>query len=109
MITFHSPTNIIVTKRSYFQKERKKSEKKEKFSYNFYNNKNNSSTFYNKSTLSLSSLKLNSNSRKKNGKNIVHSKIIKKASDINLHTKKIKREIISNKNLSENQNKKLII
>ena len=106
MITFHSPTNIIVTKRSYFQKERKKSEKKEKFSYNFYNNKNNSSTFYNKSTLSLSSLKLNSNSRKKNGKNIVHSKIIKKASDINLHTKKIKREIISNKNLSENQNKK---
>ena len=105
MITFHSPTNIIVTKRSYFQKERKKSEKKEKSSNNYYN-KNNSSTFYNKSTLSLSSLKLKSNSRKKNDKNIVHSKIIKKSSDVNLHTKKIKREIISNKNFSENQNKK---
>ena len=65
MITFHSPTNIIVTKRSYFPKESKKSEKKEKSPNNSYNNKKNSSNFYNNSTLSLSSLKLKSNSRKK--------------------------------------------
>lgn len=98
MIKFHSPPNIIITKRSYVSTHSKNSEKKEKVSNKFFkdNYKINSNNYFNKNTLSLTNLKLKSKSKKKNNKNIVHSKAIKKSPEINLYTKKIKNENISN-------------
>lgn len=96
MITFHSPSNIIVTKRSNYSNNSKNSDKKEKTSNNFYLNNNINNTIFHKTTLSLTSLKLKSKSKKK-VKNSINSKTKRKESNVNLHSKRVKSEIPMNK------------
>ena len=100
MITFQSSNNIIITKRSNYSSLTKNSDKKEKTSNNFYKTKNKQNILFNKTTLSLSSLKLKSKSNK-NNKNMVNSNKKKKASNVN-SPKIIKSKNKNNKQKFEN-------
>ena len=109
MITFQNANNIIVTKRSNHSSQTKNSEKKEKTSTNFFKlkntNKNKTNDFFNKTTLSLTSLKLKSKSKKKT-QNIKGSQITKKAANIlSIKTTKNNNFNSSKKNIENHKNK----
>ena len=102
MITFHNSCNIIVTKRNNCSTKNKNSDKKEKSSNNFYKhkkNKNKINKLFNKTSLSLSSLKTKTK-LKKNSQNIIGSQIKKKTSNKNTPIKN--NEIINIYNNKEN-------
>ena len=102
MITFHNSCNIIVTKRNNCSTKNKNSDQKEKTSNNFYKhkkNKNKINKLFNKTSLSLSSLKTKTK-LKKNSQNIISSQIKKKTSNKNTPIKN--NEIINIYNNKEN-------
>ena len=102
MLTFQSSNNIIITKRSNYSSLPKNSDKKEKTSNNFYKTKNKQNYLFNKTTLSLSTLKLKSKSNKTN-KNIISPITRRKISNAN-SPKKIKSKPKYNKKKFENKN-----
>ena len=100
MITFQNANNIIITKRSNYSSQTKKTIQKEK-NNNQYKNSNNN--YFNKNTLSLTSLKLKSKS-KKISKNIVNSQIRKKSSNEINTVKNLKNGLLYTKRNKENNN-----
>ena len=103
MITFQNTNNIIITKRSNYSSQTKKPCQKEKINFQYKNsNKNN---YFNKNTLSLTSLKLKSKS-KKISKNAINSQIRKKSSNEINTVKNLKNGLLYNKRNIENNNNK---
>ena len=103
MITFQNTNNIIITKRSNYSSQTKKSGIKEKANIQYKNN--NKNNYFNKNTLSLTSLKLKSKS-KKISKNIVNTQIRKKSSNEINTVRNLKNGLLSNKRNIENNNNK---
>ena len=102
MITFQNPNNIIITKRSNYSSQTKKTILKEKTNTQYKNN--NKNNYFNKNTLSLTSLKFKSKS-KKITKNVINSQIRKKSSnDINT-VKNLKNGLYNKKNIENNKNR----
>ena len=103
MITFQNTNNIIITKRPNYSSQTKKSGIKEKANIQYKNN--NKNNYFNKNTLSLTSLKLKSKS-KKISKNIVNSQVRKKSSNEINTVRNLKNGLLSNKRNIENNNNK---
>ena len=103
MITFQNTNNIIITKRPNYSSQTKKSCIKEKANIQYKNN--NKNNYFNKNTLSLTSLKLKSKS-KKISKNIVNSQVRKKSSNEINTVRNLKNGLLSNKRNIENNNNK---